>query len=400
MNEQIKVIWFSFFILEYAGGCEEEMIESATNIHKHSQSISPSIVTATPKLTKWLYILVSIAFLKNPDTSSLFRESTEKVRKRLGNVNYTQFNSLSRLAKILNTGDVLYVKNEVLELVIMKLLRKKLRSPMIIKVATPIYYPYAPSLKDKAHNLLYTGRFYKWLIKDAVAFKVNTASDKEYLEEKFEMNNAWVIHNAFEVQEGRQIQNNDHRLRILYVGRITVPKGIDILIATIKQLQKDGRLDDVCFRIVGGGEESLIDQLKELASLYDNVEYLGYIESNKVAPLYDWADVVMAPSYYETLNRVVAECAVAAKVAICTDIPGPRAIVENNVTGYLLPAQTAAFVDKINDLVTLKNKKRAAFYSMGVLAQEKIAKEFSSEKVYSDLCELYLSVGKVSHNQI
>jgi glycosyltransferase involved in cell wall biosynthesis len=395
-SKTVKLAFFSFGILEQGGGCEDELIDTASKITTFAPNISVTAVTSTPKLTKRLQYLLSAYYFRKPSADSIYREPSDHVRKRLGEASYVQFNTLSELSRIINNSEVIYTKNEILELFILKLIARKIKKPLVVKIATAIHYPYTVSRADKLHNFLYGSQFYKWLLRDAAAIRVNNVDDRNYLKEHFGLTNVFLGHNAFEVQQGRQIQNNDQTLRVLFVGRMTTQKGTDILLQIISLLKQRGNLKSFEFKIAGSGEEEVEQRVKYQSVTHDNIEYLGHVHAKEMRSLYDWSDVTIIPSYYETLNRVAAETAAAGKIAICTDIPGPREIVHDNKTGYLLPLNATAFVNKLEEVLEMKNQNPTSFYAMGNQAQRKILQEFSPTSVYSTLSNLFLLISEGS----
>src|SRR5699024_11014592 len=69
------------------------------------------------------------------------------------------------------------------------------------------------------------------------------------------------------------------------------------------------------------------------------IEYLGTCED--VRPCIAAADCVVLPSYREGAPRTLIEAAAMARPVIATDVPGCRAVVEDQVTGLFCEAQSA-----------------------------------------------------------
>jgi glycosyltransferase involved in cell wall biosynthesis len=131
--------------------------------------------------------------------------------------------------------------------------------------------------------------------------------------------------------------------------------------------------------------------MKQLADRYSWVEYEGFVPPKEISRLFDWTDVTIVPSAYETLNRVAAESAAAGKIVVSSDIPGPREIVTDGITGYLLPQSVDSFVNKLQELANEKISNMNSMRAMGYKAQEKIATEFNEKQVYSSLARLFLT---------
>jgi glycogen(starch) synthase len=83
------------------------------------------------------------------------------------------------------------------------------------------------------------------------------------------------------------------RWRLLYVGRIDPRKGISTLLEALADLPSEATL-----RIVGGGEEAHLTELRELAAqqgVADRVAFAGQLERAALPAVYAAADVVIFP---------------------------------------------------------------------------------------------------------
>jgi glycosyltransferase involved in cell wall biosynthesis len=390
-NKRIRLIFFSFGILEQGGGFEDFLIKTAPELMDLEEIFDTAIITSTPKLTEKLQHLLTFYFFKKHDIKNIYREPTEVIISRLGKVPYIQVTNLKGLFNTLNDYDYVYAKNEILELVIMKLIKRKRKCKLIIGIHTPIYYPYTPSFSAKLHNFIYCSKFYEWLINDASQIKVNTNDDKNLLTDMFGHDNVKVVPHAFQAEGHNQVQNKSKLLRVLFVGRITEQKGIDILVKIIETQRKKNEFKNFVYRVAGSGEPRLEETLKKLAIENANFEYLGHIEHAEVSKLYDWTDVTLVPSKYETLNKTSVETGIAGKIVISSNIPGPRDVIDNNKTGFLLDLSVENFYNKLNDLANTKRKNPSKLYDMGSKAQIKIKQKFNPEKIYSDFYSQILS---------
>jgi hypothetical protein len=62
-----------------------------------------------------------------------------------------------KMARMLRRCDVVYAKNEVLDLSVLQMIRAKQLPPIICGVHTPMRYPRAVSPQARLHNRLYLG---------------------------------------------------------------------------------------------------------------------------------------------------------------------------------------------------------------------------------------------------
>ena len=129
------------------------------------------------------------------------------------------------------------------------------------------------------------------------------------------------------------------RLELLYVGRLSVEKGVDVLIAAAGLLKADG----VAFRLrlAGSGpEEARLRMLVTQSQLDAQVVFLGPVPRLAMGALYQSADVVCVPSRSEALPTVALEAMTAGVAVVGCAVGGIPSVIEEGVSGLLVPSQT------------------------------------------------------------
>jgi glycosyltransferase involved in cell wall biosynthesis len=114
---------------------------------------------------------------------------------------------------------------------------------------------------------------------------------------------------------------------MLYVGRLSVEKGLDTLIDAWQ------RLDSlVPLKIIGDGP--LSDQVKAAAQTHPSIEWLGRQPMNQVHNLMGSAMAVIFPSkWYETFGRVAIEAFAKGTPVIASNIGAIAELVDSGQTG-------------------------------------------------------------------
>jgi glycosyltransferase involved in cell wall biosynthesis len=102
------------------------------------------------------------------------------------------------------------------------------------------------------------------------------------------------------------------------------------------------------------------------------VEYLG--TTNDVRPVIAGADCVVLPSYREGAPRTLIEAAAMARPLIATNVPGCRAVVDHDISGYLCEVRSAdSLAQAMDRFLALTQKEREA---MGRAARAKMEREY------------------------
>ncbi len=115
---------------------------------------------------------------------------------------------------------------------------------------------------------------------------------------------------------------------LLYVGRISKEKDLDILAAAYRKLREKHPTARLVF--VGDGP-----YLKELRDTLPDAIFTGYLSGGDLARAFASADIFVFPSTTDTFGNVVLEAMASGLPAIVSDTGGPRELVKNGVTGYV-----------------------------------------------------------------
>jgi len=172
---------------------------------------------------------------------------------------------------------------------------------------------------------------------------------------------------------------------ILYVGRLSIEKGLDTLIEAWKQLKIK-----VPLKIVGIGPLSdfLIQETKKL----DTIEWLGRKSMNEVHELMGHAMAVVFPSkWYETFGRVAAEAFAKGTPVIASKIGAIAELVDHYHTGLCFqPGDAGDLAAQVQWL--RENSDRLP--QMRHMARTKFETKFTAEDNYKKLVEIYQMVSR------
>jgi D-inositol-3-phosphate glycosyltransferase len=126
---------------------------------------------------------------------------------------------------------------------------------------------------------------------------------------------------------------------VLSVGRIEPLKGLDTLIGAFARLEDPA---DTRLLVVGGtlGRDREIERLKSISAalgLQDRVTFVGAVDQTELPTYFSAADVFVLPSHYESFGLVALEAMACGLPVVASRVGGPRAIIKDGQTGYLIP---------------------------------------------------------------
>lgn len=139
------------------------------------------------------------------------------------------------------------------------------------------------------------------------------------------------------------------------------------------------------YRLAGeGSEEKRIQRLARELGLDGDVELLGFVSD--IPGFLSTIDIFALPSLHEGLGVSALEAMAAAKPVIATRVGGLQELVEDQVSGILVPPKNAeALADSIARLVSEPELARA----MGLRGLERVRQEFTLEQMARRNEELY-----------
>ncbi|MEO6942754.1 MAG: glycosyltransferase [Terrimesophilobacter sp.] len=139
--------------------------------------------------------------------------------------------------------------------------------------------------------------------------------------------------------------------RILFVGRVTGEKHIDVLIKAVAKL--DPALD-VKLDIVGGGD--LMNQLKKLAhdvGIADRTTFTGYVSEAQLKAAYTHATVFAIPSIAELQSIATMEAMSSGLPIVAANAMALPHLVHTGENGYLFePENVDDLVAKLTAVLT------------------------------------------------
>ena len=166
----------------------------------------------------------------------------------------------------------------------------------------------------------------------------------------------------------------------LFVGRLSVEKGLDTLLRAWEHLD-----DPIPLKIVGDGP--LAEQVVKATKRLPQVEWLGRRPMTEVHGLMGEAIVLIFPSkWYETFGRVAVEAFAKGTPVIAANLGAIAELVDHGRTGLLFcPSDSADLAAKVE--WTLAHPKE--IWQMREEARAEFKFKYTAEENYNRLMEIY-----------
>jgi hypothetical protein len=181
-------------------------------------------------------------------------------------------------------------------------------------------------------------------------------------------------------------------LEILFVGRLEKRKGIHTLLEVIPEIL--GSLEKARFSLVGEDcfepGRSLEEEFFEEHPQYrERVSFLGAVSDEDLQNHYRTCDLFVAPSLYESFGLIYLEAMVWEKPVIGCRIGGIPEVVNDEVTGILVPPEDSrSLADAILKLANDPGLRSA----MGKAGRAWVEERFSIETFAENTVSFYRSI--------
>jgi glycosyltransferase involved in cell wall biosynthesis len=187
-----------------------------------------------------------------------------------------------------------------------------------------------------------------YLIQDALSFKLPVRSASRILAEtnyEKEIITSFggsperidVIHRDVDTDLFQRRENSifDNPETLLYVGRVTRIKGIELLLRACADLPRTAEL---C--VIGScDDKQYLNELLSLArrlNILERIRFMGAVDHREVPKYLSSAKVLILPSLFENLGGIIMEAQACECPVVASDVGGVREIMVDGETGFLL----------------------------------------------------------------
>jgi len=234
-----------------------------------------------------------------------------------------------------------------------------------------------PSVRRKAIRASHSAAFHTGVSR----FVVDLIREYTGESERLRVSHLGVDGSVFDLP--RPVEKRDLQ-RVLYVGRLHLVKGVDVLLRAMALLVK--RRPTLRLTLVGGNflygrtsrEADYMRQLACALGLEKHVEFVEPKPAPEVAKLMRQSAVLVLPSRSETFGTVLVEALACGTPVVATDCGGPADIVRQDV-GRLVPKESPeALSDAIGEVVDNLEKyspERLRDYALKNFSWESLAEK-------------------------
>ncbi len=172
----------------------------------------------------------------------------------------------------------------------------------------------------------------------AAAIRVTNPTIKTWLVNQWHLPAERIFINAvghLNLEPQPNIQRSHHP-SLLYVGRLSSEKGVDILLNAFASIAE--ALPTATLTIVGDGpQKGDLQQLSNQLNVQNRVTFTGALPPDALPAHYQTAWLFVLPSHHESYGRVILEAYSLHLPVLATTTEGAQLLIQPDKTGFLVP---------------------------------------------------------------
>ncbi len=235
----------------------------------------------------------------------------------------------------------------------------------------------------------------RYMTKLADGLITNNNAGKTYLTNILNVPKNKIFARPYEVPTSKAMSNYSENIEshsqqakkftFLFVGQLIPRKGLHLLLKACNILQQKGCREYKLMVIGQGSSQKELQTLSQEYKLEENIEWIGWVDYNRIGEYFQQADVFILPTLEDTWGMVVLESMSFGKPVLCSKWAGASELVEEGTNGYIFdphfpeevadamykllsnPDLTAAMGKKSQQIIAEHNPEAAAKYIADVI---------------------------------
>lgn len=280
-----------------------------------------------------------------------------------------------------------------------------IKGGITIPALTTLHSDYKLDFKDSWYKQLIFANINALALRQFKYILSVTNSFKQMLIERgFKKDRIDVIYNGIDFDSEIHVENKIDFLKKFgltydnskkYIGiaaRFQVVKGVKYFLEAAKTVCDTNK--DIVFLVAGSGDlYAEFNNYIKKNNLESNIFLLGYV--NDINSFYNILDVNVLSSLSESFPYALLEGAKQKKATIATSVGGIPEMIENNVTGFLVPPENSNLLAEKMVILIEDESKREKF---GKEFYNKAKNNFSALKMAETHIKIYEKIKKENKN--
>lgn len=195
---------------------------------------------------------------------------------------------------------------------------------------------------------------------------------------------------ANEFSDTERQSDNNGQLKMMYVGRITPSKGLEILVEAIGKCKEI----DCTLNVYGTGPQmTKYVNYAEALGVGNKILWHGFVEQKTLWSLYKKVDVFVFPSLKEPTGGAMIEAMSMGLPVICIDYGGPADIVTEECAIKIPLGTRSQIVEALSNAIREFSENPSKRKTMGNMAWKRIKENYTWDIAVNKMINLYREIG-------
>jgi glycosyltransferase involved in cell wall biosynthesis len=179
----------------------------------------------------------------------------------------------------------------------------------------------------------------------------------------------------------RKRYNLDNNSILLFTGRVSNEKNIDLVINAIKSLE----MKSININLIIAGDGPYLKELKKYSIKKPGIVLTGRLDRNELIDIYAGSDLFVFPSDSDTFGMSVLEAQACGLPCLVTDVGGPQEIIIDKKSGFAIRANDQnEWTAKIRELVELMNSSPDDYKKLRKNSRDNVVRRYNKKVVFND----------------
>lgn len=203
---------------------------------------------------------------------------------------------------------------------------------------------------------------------------------KNFIENGENPNKIFVIPYGVDKSKFSPIPKKDDVFRLIYVGLLSLSKGVQYLLEAYRQLIVDNKLNNSELLLIGKCDSSFKLIMSEYEGMY---KHILYVPNHELYKFYSNSSIFVFPSLSEGSALVTYEAMACGLPCIVTENSGSQ--IRDGIDGFIVPTED---VDELKNKILLLYMNNELRVKMGKSAKERIS-IFSWDRYGEEVTKAY-----------
>lgn len=169
----------------------------------------------------------------------------------------------------------------------------------------------------------------------------------------------------------KELKNISQEKTFILARRLVEKNGVVVFAEALTKVQSSN------FKVLiagVGSEQQAMQEIFKKANIDSKVKFIGAVKNSDMPALYKQADYSVLPSFYEATSITGLESMASGLPLIGTNVGGIPYLIEDGVTGFLVPSHDAvALALKMDEVLSFDNQK---YIQLSLASSERAKSKF------------------------